>query len=88
MTSVSLHFCSAQSPYHSRRACGQIANGIANIEARLLGTTVGSVVLICVPGAVWAVGQWRKRTRAAVGMQLMFEEQLPPEVFSLKLDRG
>jgi hypothetical protein len=64
-----------------------IANGIAHIEARLLGTTVGSVVLICVSGAVWAVGRWRNRTRPAVGMQLMFEEQLPPEVFSLKLDR-
>jgi hypothetical protein len=65
-----------------------IANELAHLEARMLATTVGSIFLIAIPGLVWAAARVRNRTHATGGMQLMFEEQLPPEVFSLKLDRG
>lgn len=65
-----------------------IANELAELENRLLATDLRCAFLICVPGVVWAIGRWRNRTRAADSTQLMFEEQLPPEVFSLKLDRG
>jgi hypothetical protein len=65
-----------------------IANELASLEARLLATTVGSIFLIAIPGLVWAGARRHNRTHVTGGMQLIFEEQLPPEVFSLKLDRG
>jgi hypothetical protein len=65
-----------------------IANELAHLEVRLLATTVGSIFLIAIPGLVWAAARGRNGTHVTGRMQLMFEEQLPPEVFSLKLDRG
>jgi hypothetical protein len=65
-----------------------IANELAHLEARLLATTVGSIFLIAIPGLVWAAARGRNEMHVNGGMQLTFEEQLPPQVFSLKLDRG
>jgi hypothetical protein len=65
-----------------------IANELAFLEARLLATTIGSIFLVAIPGIIWAAARGHNRTRVTGGIQLIFEEQLPPEVFSLKLDRG
>lgn len=65
-----------------------VANELAHLEAKMLVTTPGSIFLIAVPGLVWAAARGHNRKRVSGGMQLIFEEQLPPEVFSLKLDRG
>lgn len=65
-----------------------IVNELAHLEAWLLETDVRCAFLVCAVGAVWAIGRWRNRKRAVGSTQLLFEEQLPPEVFSLKLDRS
>jgi hypothetical protein len=65
-----------------------IANELAQFEVRLLATTVGNLLLIGIPGLVWAAARRRNKIRTTGGGQLMFEEELPLEVFSLRLDRG
>ena len=65
-----------------------IANELAQFEVRLLATTVGNLLLINIPGLMWAAARRRNKIRTTGGAQLMFEEELPPEVFSLRLDRG
>jgi hypothetical protein len=65
-----------------------VANELARIETGLMATEAGSVLLLCILGAVWAIARWRNGKQASGLTQLTFEEQLPPEVFSLKLDRG
>ncbi len=65
-----------------------LANLAARLEYYLLNHVAGGIFLIVILGIALVSARWRTKVKATAQARLEFEDNPPPEVFALNLDRN